>query len=45
MKLFVDGPEGEIPAFETAAYALEIDAVSEPVQTQFGYHLIQRIDV
>lgn len=28
--------------FEEAAFALEIDQVSAPVQTQFGYHLIQR---
>ena len=32
-----------VPAFETAAFALDVDGVSEPVQTQFGYHIIQRI--
>lgn len=30
-----------LPEFETAAYALEIGDVSQPVQTQFGYHVIQ----
>ncbi|MDO4754115.1 MAG: peptidylprolyl isomerase [Bacillota bacterium] len=29
-----------IPSFEAAAFALEIGAVSEPVQTQHGYHII-----
>lgn len=32
-----------VPAFEEAAFALEINEISEPVQTQFGYHLIQRV--
>ncbi len=31
-----------VPSFEEAAFALEVDQVSQPVQTQFGYHLIQR---
>jgi peptidyl-prolyl cis-trans isomerase C len=31
-----------VPEFETAVFALEVDQVSEPVRTQFGYHLIQR---
>ena len=29
-----------VPEFEKAAFELEIGTVSEPVQTQFGYHLI-----
>ena len=29
-----------VPEFEDAAFASEIGAVSEPVKTQFGYHLI-----
>jgi peptidyl-prolyl cis-trans isomerase C len=30
-----------VPEFETAVSALEPGAVSEPVQTQFGWHLIR----
>ncbi len=30
-----------VPAFEEAAYALEINAISEPVKSDFGYHIIQ----
>jgi peptidyl-prolyl cis-trans isomerase D len=30
-----------VPAFETAAYALKPGAISQPVLTQFGYHLIR----
>jgi hypothetical protein len=32
-----------VEEFETAAYALEIGEVSEPVKTSFGYHIIQLI--
>ena len=36
------GSRGRYPAeFEDAAYELEVDEVSDPVRTQFGYHLIQ----
>jgi foldase protein PrsA len=36
------GSRGRFVApFEDAAYDLEVDEVSEPVRTQFGYHLIQ----
>ncbi|ESU31116.1 hypothetical protein G3A_18325 [Bacillus sp. 17376] len=30
--------------FEKAAFALEIDAISEPVKTEFGYHIIMLVD-
>jgi len=30
-----------VPAFEEAAFALESGAVSEPVRTDFGFHIIQ----
>ena len=31
-----------VPPFEQATFDLPIGSVSEPVQTQFGYHLIHR---
>ena len=33
-----------LPEFEEAAYALEKNAISEPVQSQYGYHIIQLLD-
>ena len=36
--------EGQmVPAFENAAYGAEVGKVTEPVQTQFGFHLIKRL--
>ncbi|MCB0350000.1 MAG: peptidylprolyl isomerase [Bdellovibrionales bacterium] len=33
-----------VPSFEDAAFALDVNQVSAPVKTQFGYHLIQRYE-
>jgi parvulin-like peptidyl-prolyl isomerase len=30
-----------VPAFDQAAFALPVDQLSEPVKTQFGYHIIK----
>jgi peptidyl-prolyl cis-trans isomerase D len=30
-----------VPAFDTAAFTLPVGQISEPVQTQYGFHLIQ----
>ncbi len=38
------GPGRMVPEFEKAAFALTKDQVSEPVMTQFGYHLILKTD-
>ena len=30
-----------VPPFEEAAYALKVNEISEPVKSDFGYHIIQ----
>lgn len=32
-----------VAPFEKACFELEVDQVSEPVKTQFGYHIIKRL--
>lgn len=34
-----------VPAFEETLFALEVGAVSAPVKTEFGYHVIQLMEV
>jgi peptidyl-prolyl cis-trans isomerase C len=39
------GPFGRgqmVKPFEDATFALEVNGLSQPIQTQFGYHLIKR---
>lgn len=33
-----------VPQFESALLEMDVDTISEPVKTQFGYHLIKLID-
>lgn len=35
------GTGAMVPEFEDAAYSLEVDEISEPVQSQHGFHIIQ----
>lgn len=32
-----------VAAFEEACFSLEVNDISKPVKTQFGYHLIKRL--
>ncbi len=35
------GKNSYVPAFEAAAYALKVGEISQPILTQFGYHIIK----
>jgi len=38
------GPRGRfVPAFDSAAFALEKGEISDPIRTQFGFHIIQSL--
>jgi len=38
-------PKGQmVPEFENAAFEMETNTISEPVQTQFGFHIIKKTD-
>ena len=43
--LGVVGRGAMVEAFETAAFSLEPNVVSDPVKTQFGYHVIQVTEI
>jgi len=32
-----------VKEFETAAFNLQVGALSDPIKTDFGYHLIKRL--
>ena len=37
------GPGEMVEAFETASFAMKIGDISDPVKTEYGYHIIKRI--
>jgi foldase protein PrsA len=32
-----------VKEFENAAFSLEVGKISEPIKTQYGYHIIKRL--
>jgi len=39
------GPGKMVPAFENAVKKLAYNRISDPIQTQFGYHIIKKTGV
>ena len=39
------GKGAMVPTFEKAVFSLKVNEVSEPIETQFGWHLIKLIDI
>ncbi|AIY04819.1 PpiC-type peptidyl-prolyl cis-trans isomerase [Planococcus sp. PAMC 21323] len=38
------GPGAMVPEFEEAAYGLEVDEISEPIASEYGFHIIQVLE-
>lgn len=38
------GPGRMVPEFEEAAFSLDVDEISEPVRTDYGWHIIKKLE-